>query len=221
MTKIAAALIFLIMNGYVYWYLGSAEIIPDRALFAQFPNELESWGCMGREKIDEKTIDNLMVTDYISCSFYRAEPNSAVHLYVGYHERQTRDRESGKATAIHPPEHCLPGSGWDVIDSQVVPINFLAEAGAGPAGEAKRFIIAKGNQRSLVYFWYHSRGRVIARSHHKILWMFLDRARLGRTDGSLVRFTVPIQFGDEEAAEATFQEFARTVTPLLSDYVPN
>ncbi len=157
---------------------------------------------MGRDKIDEKTINNLMVTDYISCNFYRAEPNSAVHLYVGYHERQTRDRESGKATAIHPPEHCLPGSGWDVIDSQVVPINFLEEAGAGPAGEAKRFVIAKGNQRSLVYFWYHSRGRVIARSHHKILWMFLDRARLGRTDGSLVRFTVPIQFGDEEAAEA-------------------
>ncbi|MGY8736394.1 MAG: exosortase-associated EpsI family protein, partial [bacterium] len=89
MTKIAAALIFLIMNGYVYWYLGSAEIIPDRALFAQFPNELESWGCMGREEIDEKTINNLMVTDYISCNFYRAEPNSAVHLYVGYHERQT------------------------------------------------------------------------------------------------------------------------------------
>mgnify|MGYP006188148807 CR=1 FL=1 len=81
MTKIAAALIFLIMNGYVYWYLGSAEIIPDRALFAQFPNELESWGCMGREEIDEKTINNLMVTDYISCNFYRAEPNSAVHLY--------------------------------------------------------------------------------------------------------------------------------------------
>lgn len=221
MTKIAAALIFLIMNGYIYWYLGSAEIIPDRAPFEEFPNELESWGCMGREEIDEKTINNLMVTDYISCNFYRAEPNSAVHLYVGYHERQTRDRESGKATAIHPPEHCLPGSGWDVIDSQVVPINFLAEAGAGPAGEAKRFIIAKGNQRSLVYFWYHSRGRVIARSHQKIFWMFLDRARLGRTDGSLVRFTVPIQFGDEEAAEATFQEFARTVTPLLSDYVPN
>jgi len=221
MTKIAAALIFLIMNGYVYWYLGSAEIIPDRAPFVEFPNELESWGCIGREKIDEKTINNLMVTDYISCNFYRAEPTSAVHLYVGYHERQTRDRESGKATAIHPPEHCLPGSGWDVIDSQVVPINFLAEAGTGPAGEAKRFIIAKGNQRSLVYFWYHSRGRVIARSHHKIFWMFLDRARLGRTDGSLVRFTVPIQFGDEEAAEATFQEFARAVTPRLSDYVPN
>jgi len=102
-----------------------------------------------------------------------------------------------------------------VIDSELVPIDI------GPGGEAKRFIIAKGNQRSLVYFWYHSRGRVIARSHEKILYMFLDRARTGRTDGSLVRFTVPIHNGDVETAEATFQEFARTVTPLLSEYVPD
>ena len=88
-------------------------------------------------------------------------------------------------------------------------------------GEAKRFVIAKGNQRALVYFWYHSRGRVIAQSHHKILWMFLDRARFGRTDGSLVRFTIPIEFGDEAAAEATFTEFANLVTPLLPEFVPN
>ena len=89
------------------------------------------------------------------------------------------------------------------------------------AGEAKRFVIAKGNQRALVYFWYHSRGRVLARNHHKILYMFLDRARSGRTDGSLVRFTIPIRFGDEDAAEATFREFAGTITPMLSEYVPD
>jgi EpsI family protein len=125
-----------------------------------------------------------------------------------------------QATAIHPPEHCLPGSGWDVIDSKVVPVEFLAEAGVGPVGEAKRFVIAKGNQRALVYFWYQSRGRVIARSHEKILYMFLDRARKGRTDGSLVRYTTPILFGDEEAAERTFREFARATAPLLPEFVP-
>ena len=221
MTKIAAAVLFLFLNGYVYWYLGSEEVIPERESFAAFPDRVDDWRCTRRETIDEKTLDNLQVTDYLACNFVRSDPGASTHLYVGYHERQTRDRESGRATAIHPPEHCLPGSGWDVIDSQVVPIDFLAEAGVGPVGEAKRFIIAKGNQRALVYFWYHSRGRVIAQSHHKILYMFLDRARYGRTDGSLVRFTTPIVFGDEEAAEATFQEFARTVTPLLPDFVPN
>lgn len=219
--KILAAVVFLSLNGYVYWYLGSEEVIPPRAEFAEFPNEVDGWRCLQRETLDDKTLRNLMVTDYIACNFFRSSSDPATHLYVGYHERQTRDQDSGKATSIHPPEHCLPGSGWDVIDADVVPLDFLAESGAGPRGEAKRFVIAKGNQRALVYFWYHSRGRVIARSHEKILWMFLDRARHGRTDGSLVRFTVPIEFGDEEKAEATFREFAKSVTPLLPDYVPN
>jgi len=215
MTKILAALLILGMNGYVYWYLGSEEVIPPRAEFDAFPDEIDGWRCAGRETLDDKTIGFLNVTDYISCNYYKPDMSAQSHLYIGYHERQTRDRESGKAAAIHPPEHCLPGSGWDVIDAQVVPID------VGSGGEAKRFVIAKGNQRALVYFWYHSRGHIIARSHHKILWMFLDRARHGRTDGSLVRFTIPVQFGDEVAAEATFNEFAETITPLLADFVPD
>ena len=128
---------------------------------------------------------------------------------------RTVDRETGAAAVIHPPEHCLPGSGWDVIESDVVPLD------VGIGGEAKRFMIAKGSQRSLVYFWYHSRGHVIARSHEKILWMFLDSARRGRTDGSLVRFTIPVQRGDVAAAEAHFQDLAQSVAPLLSEYVPD
>ena len=38
--------------------------------------------------------------------------------------------------------------------------------------------------------------------------MFLDRAREGRTDGSLVRFTTPIQNGDIAAAEARFHKLS-------------
>jgi EpsI family protein len=215
MFKFLAAFTILSLNMYVYWYMGSEEVIPPRSPFAEFPNRLGDWHCDQRDSIDDKTLSNLMVTDYISCVFNNLEHQTFTHLYIGYHERQTRDRESGKATAIHPPEHCLPGSGWDIIDSQIVPID------VGSSGEAKRFVIAKGNQRALVYFWYHSRGHVIARNYQKIMWMFLDRARHGRTDGSLVRFTVPIVHGDIEAAEANFQEMASMVTPLLSSYVPN
>ena len=215
MVKFLAAFVFLGLNAYVYWFLGSDEVIPPRTDFIAFPDDLDGWQCRSRETLDDKTLSNLRVTDYISCAFLDSASKQGVHLYIGYHERQTRDRESGLATAIHPPEHCLPGSGWDVIDAQLVPID------VGRGGEAKRFVIAKGNQRALVYFWYHSRGRIIAQNHHKILWMFLDRARYGRTDGSLVRFTVPILNGDEESAEAIFSEFASAVTPRLSEFVPN
>jgi EpsI family protein len=215
MIKFLAAFLILGLNGYVYWFLGSDEVLPPRAEFEQFPDEFGEWRCYNRETLDDAVLNNLKVTDYISCAFFDVETSNAVHLYVGYHQRQTRDRETGVAAVIHPPEHCLPGSGWDVIDSRVVPID------VGTDGEAKRFIIAKGNDRSLVYFWYHSRGHVIARSHKKILWMFLDRARRGRTDGSLVRFTIPIDHGDVEAAEANFRNLSEAVAPLLSAYVPD
>jgi EpsI family protein len=215
MIKFLAAFLILGLNGYVYWFLGSDEVLPPRTSFSEFPDEFGGWRCYERETLDDAVINNLKVTDYISCGFYDVEANKVVHVYIGYHERQTRDRETGTAAVIHPPEHCLPGSGWDIIDSSVVPID------VGTNGEAKRFIIAKGNQRSLVYFWYHSRGHVIARSHEKILWMFLDRARRGRTDGSLVRFTIPVVHGDVERSERHFQQLAGSISPLLSDFVPD
>ena len=51
--------------------------------------------------------------------------------------------------------------------------------------------------------------------------MFLDRASSRRTDGSLVRFTIPIIRGDEERAEETFRDLVRQISPLLPAYVPN
>lgn len=216
MLKLAVALFFLGLNGYVYWYMGNEEVIPPRTHFSEFPDVLGDWKCENRDVLDEAVLNNLKLTDYVACNYYNDAENAAVHLYVGYHERQTRDRNTGEVAAIHPPEHCLPGSGWDVIDAKVVPLDF------GIPGEAKRFVIAKGRQRALVYFWYQSNGRVVARNHHKIFWMFLDRTLHARTDGSLVRFTVPIRFDEsEEAAEASFKELAARVAPLLPDYIPN
>ena len=50
---------------------------------------------------------------------------------------------------------------------------------------------------------------------------FIDRALRGRTDGSLIRFTTPIDRGDEEQAEARVKDFAAGILPLLPPYIPN
>ena len=126
--------------------------------------------------------------------------------------------------AIHPPEHCLPGAGWDIIDSRTEPIDFTGlPTGHGwreDRTRAKRFVIAKGKDRQLVYFWYQGQGRVITANEDVILHRFWGRATKGRTDGSLVRFTTPILRGDVEAAEARFHALASLVIPALPPYVP-
>jgi len=213
--RIVVALVFIGLNLYIYRFFAREETIPLRESFATFPMVVDGWRCRNQFEIGKDELRKLGVTDYLLCDFVHDRSQSIVNVYTGYHESQTRNAAGGSETLIHPPEHCLPGAGWDIIESDIVALP------VGLGGEAKRVVVAKGNLRNLVYFWYQSRGRMIARNHEKILYMFLDRAVNGRTDGSLVRFTVPIVHGDAESAEEAFRSVAQALTPLFPDYVPN
>jgi len=223
MSKLLVALAYLGLTFYVYNYLATDEFVPEHRDFETFPQQLEEWRCAGQEGMDEATLRNLGATDYLICDYRNeTEPTERVNVYVGYHETQVRKEGGGAGeNSIHPPEHCIPGSGWDVIDSQVVDLDLPGLPDGRIGGrEAKRFVIAKGNARQLVYFWYQSRGRIVARNHEVILFRVWDRAIHQRTDGSLVRLTVPIRNGDEEAAEQTLLSFAAAFAPSLTEYLP-
>jgi EpsI family protein len=220
MIKLAVAVLFLGFNYYIYYFLATTETTPPRESFAAFPTTLGEWRCPKREQVPADVERNLGVTDYLLCVFEPAA-GDPVGLYVGYHASQVRKEGGGsRETMIHPPAHCLPGSGWDIIDSRKVPLEApgLPEHGA----LVNRLIVANGSARQLVYYWYQERGRVIARDWEKVIDLFWDRALRSRTDGALVRFTVPIPVnGTPEASEDHLLELAGRVVPLLPTYVPN
>ncbi len=216
--KFLAACAFLVLNFYIYHYLGSVEVIPPRTSFVAFPTEFGDWKCARKERMAPEVERNLGVTDYLICDFSAGRERPPVGVYVGYHATQIRQEGGGSGESmIHPPAHCLPGSGWDIIGSQIVLLDLPGLPGA-PA-EVSRLIIAKGEQRQLVYYWYQERGRVIARDWAKIANLFWSRATTGRSDGSLVRFTVPIMRGDEMTAEQEFKDLARQLVPVLPAYI--
>jgi EpsI family protein len=220
MTKLLVAALFLAANFYAYYYLATDPVIPPRDEFQSFPLELGEWACHEPEEMTAKVLRNLGVTDYLICAFERPRPHQRVGVYVGYHATQVREEGGGAGeNSIHPPKHCLPGSGWDIIDQSVVDLEMPGLPGGG--GQANRMVIARGEARQLVYYWYQSRGRVIAEDWKKVLYVGVDRATQGRTDGSLVRFTIPILRGDEEPAEAAFRDLAPRIIGRLPEYVPS
>jgi EpsI family protein len=225
MTKSLVAFAFLAVNFYVYYFFATEAVIPPRVEFSEFPLQLGEWKCRQPEKIGARIVEILSVSDYLSCTFVREGSDAAIGVYVGYHASQVRKKGGLFAeTVIHPPEHCLPGSGWDIIDSRIVSLDLPGLPGGhgllaeGPEG--KRFIIARGNARQLVHFWYQTQGRVIARHEDVILSRFWNRATRNRTDGALVRFTVNVGREDVATAEATFREFAEQFVPRLTGYIP-
>lgn len=221
MIRILVAVMFLALNAYVYHFFARTEVRPPRESFDSFPMNLDGWACDERLEIAPDVADVLGASDVFLCDFRRVGEDSggSVNTYVGYHETQIRKSGGGLSrSAIHLPKHCLPGAGWDVIDASTVEID-LPGLPQRPA-RVNRLVIAKGSQRQLTYYWYQSRGHVIAEDYVKMMHLFWDRATRSRTDGSLVRFTVQIFRKDEDRAEADLREVASLVVPLLSRYVP-
>lgn len=219
MSKLAVALAFLALNFYTYHEFARTAVIPPRATFDEFPLQLGAWSCPERGSLSGPVEKELGATDVLLCDYSRTDPPAFVSLYVGYHATQIREQGGGPGeNSIHPPAHCLPGSGWDIIDDRTVPLDLKGMPGKRHL--VKRLVIAKGEARQLVYYWYQSRGRVISEDWEKILYVGWDRATRGRTDGSLVRFSIPIEHGDEAQAEKAFEELAPLVVERLGPYVP-
>ena len=218
--KAVAALLFLALNFYIYHYFASEERHPPRNSFAMFPETAGDWTCLERERMEQRVIANLGVTDYLICTYTSPRFEIPVSVYLGYHESQVSpDGGGGAETRIHPPAHCLPGSGWNIIASANERVTF--EGLPQLPANAKRTVIAKGEARQLVFYWYQERGRVIADDWMKIGYLFWDRARLQRTDGALIRFTAPIVRGDDATSEAALHDLAGAITPLLPAFIPN
>jgi EpsI family protein len=131
-----------------------------------------------------------------------------VSLYIGYYASQRQ------GDTIHSPQNCLPGAGWQVLDSGRVTLT----SPAGPV-DVNRYLIGKGLDRQMVLYWYQGRNRIIASEYTNKLFLMVDAARLHRTSGGLVRLIAPV--GDNvDRAVSELTAFAGALLPQLGAYVP-
>ena len=188
-------------------YLGEAHV--DRKPLKLFPDQLGAWQKSTDQIIDEPTMKVLRASDYLLRDFRRSDGETA-NFYVGYYASQ-RDGAS-----YHSPLNCLPGSGWVLSAPGKVSI-------PGPNGSsfvANKYVIQSGNSRSLMIYWYQGRGRAVASEYWGKIYTVIDSVRRRRSDGALVRVTVPIS-GSEQKALATATDLAVVATSALPEFVPN
>ncbi len=86
--------------------------------------------------------------------------------------------------------------------------------------QVNRYIIAHGEARSLVLYWYQSRDRAVADEFKAKFWVMADALRYNRTDTALVRVIVPIRDRDDVTAEKQATAFVQSMYGTLLDYLP-
>lgn len=183
------------------------EVPTGRADLERLPLTLGAWRGIDTEPLADDVVGKLGVDDYVNRRYMR-EDAPPVALYVGYYDSQRQ------GDTIHSPQNCLPGAGWQPVESGTHRIV------AGPeSAEVNRYVIAKGLNQQVVFYWYQGRGRIIANEYANKFYLMFDAARLGRTNGALVRVIAPV-VSTPEAATDELNHFARVLLPHLSPHLP-
>jgi len=209
--RFGALLLAILVTGALVntWaYLGEAHVV--RKSLKDFPQQVGSWQQTGVDQVlDEPTLKVLRATDYLIRDF-RSNDGKMANLYVGYYATQ-RDGAS-----YHSPLNCLPGSGW--ILSEPGAVNLKAPDGSNFI--ANKYVIKNGDYRTMMIYWYQGRGRAVASEYWGKVYTVIDSVRLRRSDGAMVRVTVPIS-GSEDQALQVATELANVASAALPDFVPN
>lgn len=155
---------------------------------------------------DERRVAGM--SQYLLRSYGGAGGAPHYSVYVGYYENQRQGQ------SIHSPKNCLPGSGWEPLESEQVTL----PSSVGPL-RANKYFLRNGNQLALVFYWYQGRGRIVA-SEYAVKWYLLrDSALRRRSDEALVRIVVPVT-ASEAAAESIARRVAVELAPAVSRALP-
>jgi EpsI family protein len=162
-------------------------------------------------QLDKDTLDVLKADDIMSRVYQNQKTGQMATLFVAFFETQ----RTGKAP--HSPKNCLPGAGWVPSQSGVVDISVPGQA---KPIEVNRYVVARGQNQSVVLYWYQARNRVIASEYSAKLFTVADAIRYDRSDTSLVRVVVGAPEGNTQAAMATAAAFVKSFFEPLKHYLP-
>ena len=206
---IAIVCILCVTGLTAHFVSGRAEMVPDRLRFATFPARIGQWQGHA-SSLDRQTERVLHFDDYI-LSDYVPPDGKGINLYVAYYASQH------DVKTIHPPLLCLPAGGWNITN-----LGKTKYPDAGGDVVVNRLIIEQNSIKQVVYYWYDEGGRKIADEYWAKWYLLADAITKNRTDGSLVRITTPILFGETERdADERLQSFLHDVLPSLAQYLPS
>ena len=112
---------------------------------------------------------------------YYGDGTTVVEMDLAYYSRPR------VGSAMHSPLNCLPGNGWQVMESRTVPVVL-----PGGRVDVRRLIVGRGTERLLMSYWFQNRADVISDEYQQRFQILRTGLRGGSTDAALVRVIAPV-----------------------------
>jgi len=213
-TRVAVVLTCLVAAGIVVVRADRQIDVPLAAPLSTFPMQLGEWRGVAQPPLTEQVEKVLGADDYLTRAYFLPD-GTGVGLFVGYWQSQRQ------GDTMHSPLNCLPGAGWQPVS--VGKLSLPDPVSKGPDLTVNRVMIQKGLEKQLVLYWYQSHGRVVASEYWGKFYLMADAMRMNRTDGSIVRVTVPVAAGPDDSdlqAQESALNFISELLPQLDQALP-
>jgi EpsI family protein len=208
----AVAAILVFQAAAYYAVASRSETIPTISALSAFPQVTGGWTTQAEFPLEKGVEDVLKADDSLNRVYIDAARSASASLFIAFFKTQRYGQSP------HSPKNCLPGSGWQPTDDRRISV---AVPGRSEPIRINEYAIARGDQESLVLYWYHSHDRVIAREIEAKFWLVADAIRYHRSDTALVRIIVPVRNEQRDAAEKTAIGFAQAIYPDLVRRLPH
>jgi EpsI family protein len=207
-SKYLRILTLIVVAQAVFFYSAShGESTPLPLPLISFPANFGSWNLYQEGVVDPETEAVLKADDTLTRLY--SGPEGIVSLFVAYFKTQ----RTGQSP--HSPKNCLPGSGYQPVESGTVNVPV-----AGGTININKYVVAQGDDESVVLYWYQSQGRVIADEFAAKFYLIEDSIRRHRSDTSLVRVVVPVRNMTRDQASQTAVDFVQASYPVLNSWLP-
>ena len=187
-----------------------SEELPAREPLSNLSIRIGQWQGVD-DPISPTVLQVLGKGDFLQRSYLKPSASEPIQLFIAYFPSQRT------GATIHSPQNCLPGSGWSPLESNRA---FIPVRGYAPL-PVNRYVIAKGDERQLVMYWYWSHDRAVASEYQAKLYLIEDAIRLHRSDGALIRLSTTLHTGESSSdAQNRLADFAQNLVPQLDPYIP-
>ena len=203
----------LLIEATAFYAIASrSERAPLVSPLSLFPSAFGGWTMARDAPIEQEVQDVLKADDTLNRVYVNPSRTDYAFLFIAYFKTQRYGQ------APHSPKNCLPGSGWEPVETGRETLNV---PGWNAPIVSNRFVVEHGDDKSVVLYWYQTHNRIIASEYWAKFWLVADSIRYRRSDTALVKIVVPVHNNDVSAATAMGVQCIQALFPSLLKQLPS
>jgi EpsI family protein len=211
-TALAAAIVLIFtLQAIASRVLRREPFLPSPPPLANLPLQLGGWQWHAEETVPPDVLAMLGPDDYLVRQYQFPGGLEQAELFVAYYKTQLQSKNA------HDPKVCLPGAGWNPVESRLDRVTMPASRFSFPVNYYR---IKKDGSEAVVVYWFQTLKGVYTFEQQLRAHRILDAIVDNRTDMALVRIIVPVTEKGVSAADASATRLAQSVYTSMLPYFP-